>query len=604
MKNLFKKSISLMLVLLMMLASFALIACDKGGDTPGGNNGDSTPAPEASETEPPEEKTEVQINVANLLEYYIVRPDTQNNDMIEAVKTLYNTINDTFGIKTKGITTDFILAGNDTYKEHEYEIVVGETNRAASAEFTSELKYAEYGYAVIGNKIVIAGCSVADTVLAVEKFIAEVVAPNANNDVIVLENDKIINKAEFKFDTLSINGTDISEYDIVYKKTKQFAENEIAESLQDSIGRLCGAKLKTVLMNTTSTIKPKQIVITDSPALTDAIKAEKSALIANIDSTSQSLILADENVVWLYGESLAAVLDSANQLVDMLSNSANGSVTIKSGSYNITNTQIRCMSYNVLVGSDEAQGFGPVAERKKGVLNTILKYAPDVLGVQEASNEWMTILKLELGKNGYDCVGLGRDTVNNNAGSKSTGEHSAIFYNKEKYTLVETNTYWLTDTPNVKSRHPDSDYIRIMTYAIFERKSDGYRFMHVNTHLDFANKVQLDQVSIMLELMDKIGFEGLTFMTGDFNMRIDYPAYQLFLNAGFKNAFDLAKVKSEPNITSMIDFVLVRDNTASTLVEKHHVANDAEDKVYKEEKFPSDHCAVYATIVPVIPKEN
>lgn len=599
MKNYFTKAVSLLLVLLMTLSSFALVACNVDeGNTPNESKNDETPA--QSETEPPVENTKAEINVANLSEYYIVRPDTQNKDMIASVKALYTTLEETFSVKTKGITTDFILPGNDTYKEHEYEIIVGETNREASAAFTGELKYSEYGYAVVGNKIVIAGCSVADTVLAVEKFIADVITPNAGKEVIVLESDKYIQKVDFKFDTLSINGTDINEFDIVYKKTKQFQENEIAEFLKDSIGRLCGAKINTVLMNTTSAIKNKQIVITDSPALTDAIKAEKDTLFAGADLSTASIVLADENVVWIYGETLAGILDSANQLVKMLDSSADGKATVASGLHTIENEAIRCMSYNVLVGSDMEKGFGPVAERKKGVINTILKYAPDILGVQEASNEWMTILKLELGKHGFDCVGLGRDTANNGGSAKSVGEHSAIFYNKDKYTLVESNTYWLTDTPNVKSCHPDSDYIRIMTYAIFERKSDGYRFMHVNTHLDFANKVQLDQVTKMLELIDNIGFEGLTFSTGDYNMRIDYPAYQLFLEAGFVNSFSTALIKSEPNINTMIDFVLVRDTTADVRVENHFVANDQEDKTYKEDMFPSDHCAVYATVVPFV----
>jgi endonuclease/exonuclease/phosphatase family metal-dependent hydrolase len=213
----------------------------------------------------------------------------------------------------------------------------------------------------------------------------------------------------------------------------------------------------------------------------------------------------------------------------------------------------------------------------------------------------MTMLKADL-KNDYDFVGIGRESANNTT-TLSSGEACAIFYNKAKYTVVESNTFWLTDTPNVQSRHPDTEYIRIMTYAIFERKSDGYRFMHVNTHLDFANKVQMDQVSKMLELIDNVGFEGLTFVTGDFNMTPAASAYQLMLNAGFKNSFDISRIKSEPNITSMIDFCFVRDNSADVVVEAHYVANEAVDKVYNE-RFPSDHCAVYATVVPVISKEN
>lgn len=594
MNNYFKKFLSILLVLLMIASSLTLVACNKEDDP---KESENTPA--ASESEPGEENTKVEINVASLADYYIVRPDTQNKDLVDAVKTVFNAIPEAFSVDTKGITTDFILPGNDTYKEHEYEIIIGETNREASIDFVSKLKYAEYGYAVVGKKIVITGCSVEDTILAVEKFIADVITPNSGKETIVLENSEYVERIDFKFDSLSINGTDISEYDIVYKKTKMYQENEIAESLKDSIGRLCGAKIKTVLMNTTGAVNNKQIVITDSPVLSDAIKAEKEALMADADPANNSAILVDENVVWLYGDCLAAILDSANQLVKMFDSSSNGNVTLESGLYTVENTPIRCMSYNVYVGTNVEAGLGAPRERKSGIVKTIYNYMPDVIGVQEASNTWMTMLKAELKKD-YDFVGIGRESANNTS-TMSSGEACAIFYNKEKYSVVESNTFWLTDTPNKQSRHPDSEYIRIVTYAIFERKSDGYRFMHVNTHLDFANKVQMDQVAIMLELIDKTGFEGLTFVTGDFNMLPSASAYQLMLDAGFVNSFDLARIKSEPNIKSMIDFCFVRDNTANVVVENHYVANEEVDKVYND-RFPSDHCAVYATVVPVVGK--
>lgn len=595
MKTNLGKLISLLLAALMCFSVFSLMACDNG--SMGGNESES-------EQETPPVQTEVKIPVASLADYYIVRPDIQNEDLLEAVKKLNKVISEKLSVNTKGITTDFILEGNDLYKEHDCEIVIGETNRSVSEAFIGELKYKEYGYTVSGTKIVISGVSVADTVLAIEKFIADIIDTyEAGSDSLVFESDKYICAAEFKFDTLSINGTDISEYDIVYKKTKKLGENEIAETLKDTLGKLCGVKIRTVLMNTTSSIKEKQIVISDASSLTDAIKAEKDLLVSEIDAGEKAVILADENVVWLYGDSLAALLGSMDQLVAMFNNSADGSITVESGLYDIMNPQIRFMSYNVLVGSDTENGFGPVAERKKGVIQTILTYAPDVFGVQEASNEWMAVLKQELGKYSYASVGVGRDTFNNNPGTKSSGEHCAIFYNTDKYNLIESNTYWLSDTPDKCSKYSDSSYIRIFTYVILERKSDGFRFMHINTHLDFDSKIQIKQVTKMLELVDAIGFEGLTFATGDFNMRTSASAYKLLLDAGFVNSFDAANISSEPNITNMIDFCLARDNTAELRVENHHVANDEVDRLYNENMFPSDHCAVYATVVPVI-KEN
>ena len=597
MKRNIKKIFSLLLAAIMCLSIFALVACDNG--SVGGNESESE-----SESDITPEQTETKIPVASLAEYYIVRPDIQNENLLNAVKDFNKTISEKLSVNTRGITTDFILEGNDLYKEHEYEIVIGSTNREVSASFAEELKYKEYGYAVVGTKIVIAGISVEDTVLAIEKFVADVIDTyEAGSADIVLANDKYICKAEFKFDTLSINGVDISEYDIVYKKTKKLSENEVADALQDSLGRLCGVKIKTVLMNTTSALKEKQIVISDAASLTDAIKAKKDALLEGVNTDEKAIILADENVVWLYGDNVAALLGSMENLLALFNNSADGSITLETGLYDIANTAIKFMSYNVLVGSDMDQGFGPVAERKSGVVKTILTYAPDVFGVQEASNEWMAVLKQELTKYSYASVGVGRDTFNNNPGTKSTGEHCAIFYNSDKYNLIESNTYWLSDTPNKCSKYPESDYIRIFTYAILERKSDGFRFMHVNTHLDFNSALQIKQVNKLLELVDAVGFDGLTFATGDFNMNINASAYQLLLDAGFVNAFDLANVTSERKIDGMIDFCFVRNGRSNSIVEYHHVANDDSDRLYNVDMFPSDHQAVIATVVPVI-KEN
>ena len=454
----------------------------------------------------------------------------------------------------------------------------------------------EYGYAVIGNKIVISGRSIADTILAIDKFTADIIdGYTSGSTELVFENNKYICEYDHKFDSISINGTDISEYDIVYKKTKAFHENEIVERLQDSIGRLCGFMPKGILMNTTSNIKTKQIVITDSPALTDEIKANKNALLSGVDVASKSVIVVDENVIWLSGETLAGLLDTVEKFVSALESSADGKVTLESGVSDISNPAIKVMSYNVYVSAATA------GMRRKGVAKTIFDYAPDIIGVQEASVGWMTMLKADIGSV-YDSVGKGRESMNNNPSSRTNGEHCAIFYNKEKYKVLETNTFWLSETPNVQSKHDESEYIRIMTYAIFERKSDGFKFMMVNTHLDFKESVKAYQVTKMLEKIEETGFKGLTFITGDFNTNISSGSYKLMLEAGFENTFNAAYISSEPNINSMIDFCMVRDLEGDYIVSNHHVANDEIDKNNNGE-FPSDHCAVDASIIPILKKD-
>ena len=68
------------------------------------------------------------------------------------------------------LTTDFYKEGNPTYAMGDYEILVGSTNRPETIEFLDSLQMWQYGYALVGQKIVIAGHDDAATRLAVEAF--------------------------------------------------------------------------------------------------------------------------------------------------------------------------------------------------------------------------------------------------------------------------------------------------------------------------------------------------------------------------------------------------------------------------------------------------
>ena len=136
------------------------------------------------------------------------------------------------------------------------------------------------------------------------------------------------------------------------------------------------------------------------------------------------------------------------------------------------------MSYNILCDR-------PKPERIERLIAMLKKYEADTIGMQEVTPYWLSFIKPAL-EDKYVCVGLGRDGENN-------GEHSCVFYNKEKFDLISTETKWLSDTPDVVSRVEGSAYIRIVTFAVLERKSDGKRFVHANTHLDFG-KAAVEQV--------------------------------------------------------------------------------------------------------------
>lgn len=108
------------------------------------------------------------INETNLTQYQIVRSDYAEGDLVQCGMDVRYAFEDA-GYSLK-ITTDFFREGYPEYAMGEYEILVGETNRPETIEFLDSLQMWQYGYALVGQKIVIAGHDTASTRLAVEEF--------------------------------------------------------------------------------------------------------------------------------------------------------------------------------------------------------------------------------------------------------------------------------------------------------------------------------------------------------------------------------------------------------------------------------------------------
>ena len=212
---------------------------------------------------------------------------------------------------------------------------------------------------------------------------------------------------------------------------------------------------------------------------------------------------------------------------------------------------ISVMSYNVQVGNSD--------NNPSTVSAMIRNYMPDLLGVQEADGEWMSVLNNRLSKNGYAYVGIGRD-------SDGKGERSAIFYRADKLELIESKTLWLSATPDVVSRVEGALCNRIVTMATFKRLSDGKVFTHANTHLDHSNSDVRSQQVTYLDRYIKEFTDGEFIVTGDFNFQPDNRVYAQMMSLGYENCAqlaDYARGRDDNTFTggSMIDFCFRYGNT-------------------------------------------
>ena len=170
----------------------------------------------------------------------------------------------------------------------------------------------------------------------------------------------------------------------------------------------------------------------------------------------------------------------------------------------------KIMSFNVQVES----GSKVRADIRADMLYDLLdEYMPDSIGLQEVTPLWDGMMKNFIFNDSYACVGEQRAPGQ---------EASLIYYRTDKYELVDSGTFWLSDTPDVPgSKFEASLYIRICTWAHLRDRVTGTEFVHVNTHLDNlgssdGRSLRTKQITVILKFLQR--FEGIPMvMTGDLN---------------------------------------------------------------------------------------
>ena len=168
------------------------------------------------------------------------------------------------------------------------------------------------------------------------------------------------------------------------------------------------------------------------------------------------------------------------------------------------------ISYNIRYNS-QSDGEDIWDLRKGELVGQINQHSPDSFGVQEATQIQMQYILEALPEYGY--VGVGRDD------GASKGEYSAVFYLKEKFKLLESKTFWLSETPEEVSVGWDAALPRICTYAQFKEHTTGRVFWHFNTHFDHVGKAARANSALLIieKIKSLVSPESVFVLTGDFN---------------------------------------------------------------------------------------
>lgn len=255
---------------------------------------------------------------------------------------------------------------------------------------------------------------------------------------------------------------------------------------------------------------------------------------------------------------------------------------------NLHSQELELMTYNIKY-ANENDGENSWSNRKDFITNQLKFYEPDIFGVQEALLSQLNHFTTEMPS--YKFVGVGRED-----GDKK-GEYSAILYKKDKFKILQNETFWLSETPGKVSTGWDAALPRICTYALFQDIESGKKFWFFNTHFDHIGvKARQESAKLILRKISEINTENLpVILTGDFNLEPQTDAIQSIkdklrdskeiaekVSFGSEGTFNGYKFK-EP-VTNRIDYIFVNDNIQ---VLKYGVLTDS-----KEMRYPSDHFPV------------
>ena len=244
---------------------------------------------------------------------------------------------------------------------------------------------------------------------------------------------------------------------------------------------------------------------------------------------------------------------------------------------------VNVMTYNLRYAT-ENDGVNAWSKRKDKVFELIKKYDPDVIGVQEALISQITDILEAVPA--YDYIGVGRDD------GKEGGEYSAILYKKDRFTINESNTFWLSKTPETPgSKDWDAAITRVATWAKMTDKNSSGQFFMLNTHFDHIGKTAREQSAALLKKQAaKIAGKLPVIITGDLNFERSEPPYPVIMSPKSLRLRDPAPENPPGTYCTFvvdgpacmaIDYIL---HTSQWQSSDYNVISDNDGKHY-----PSDH---------------
>jgi endonuclease/exonuclease/phosphatase family metal-dependent hydrolase len=252
---------------------------------------------------------------------------------------------------------------------------------------------------------------------------------------------------------------------------------------------------------------------------------------------------------------------------------------------------IRVSSYNLRMDTAK-DSLNAWPNRKENVKALIQYHDFDIIGTQEGfQHQLKDVCEIP----GMAYFGAGRDD------GKNAGEHSAIIYKKDRFQILDSGNFWLSETPDKPGKGWDAVCCnRISSWAKFKDKLSGKQFYVFNAHFDHQGKIaRQESGKLMVSKIKEIAKGAPVICTGDFNSTPETEQIKGFSTI-LQDTYSITKMapygpvgttnafKFTAPMKNRIDYIFVSKHFD---VSKYAVLTDA-----KDQRYPSDHLPVVADV--------
>ncbi len=268
---------------------------------------------------------------------------------------------------------------------------------------------------------------------------------------------------------------------------------------------------------------------------------------------------------------------------------------------------IRVMSFNVRGSFHDAREKNAWRNRADLNVATIERYAPDVIGLQEAQRGNLGAYRKRLPR--YAHIRGPR------YGNTVPHDFNTILFDPERLEPQDSGGFWLSETPEDHSRSWQTRVARSATWALFRVLGTDLSFLHLNTHLDHVSALARREGSKLIvrrvaEVSASTGLDPPVIVTGDFNSRPGNRTYRTFAESGFVDTYLAAGNEDDDGANTFhafrgmsyrdahpergprrIDWILLKDPQNRLRIRSHWIVHDADES---SGLYPSDHYPILA----------